>query len=104
TTCYPLLLRLFDSLSLQAISPADLKTCLAVIESFVVRRAVCGVPTNSLAKMFTQWSKDYPASNIVSWMTTSVAAGTRNARWPGNVEFKAAFQTAPQYGKKAARH
>jgi uncharacterized protein with ParB-like and HNH nuclease domain len=104
TTCYPLLLRLFDSLSKQAISPGDLKACLRIIESFVVRRAVCGVPTNSLAKMFTQWSKDYPAVEIVGRLSSAMADGARNARWPGDSEFKVSFQTAPQYGKNVARH
>jgi len=82
TTCYPLLLRLFDSRSRQAIADVDFKTCLFLIESFVVRRSICAVPTNSLGKMFTQWSKDYRDTEVVNWLGTKMAKGSGNARWP----------------------
>lgn len=104
TTCYPLLLRLFDSRERSAITESDLKSCLALIESFVVRRAICAVPTNSLGKMFTQWSKDYRETDVVNWLGMKMAAGSGNARWPNDTAFKAAFQTADQYKKKATRH
>lgn len=104
TTCYPLLLRLFDSRARQAIADTDFKVCLSLIESFVVRRAICAVPTNSLGKMFIQWSKDYRETGVVSWLGTKMAAGSGNARWPNDTAFKTAFQTSEQYGRKATRH
>lgn len=78
--------------------------CLFLIESFVVRRAICALPTNSLGKMFTQWSKDYNETDVVKWLHTKFSAGSGNARWPIDSVFKAAFQTSEQYGRKATRH
>lgn len=104
TTGYPLLLRLFDSRSRQTITETDFKTCLFLIESFVVRRAICAVPTNSLGKMFTQWSKDYREVEIVKWLHGKLSSGSGNARWPIDSAFKAAFQLTEQYGRKATRH
>jgi uncharacterized protein with ParB-like and HNH nuclease domain len=104
TTCYPLLLRLFDSRARQAIADADFKMCLSLIESLVVRRSICAVPTNSLGKMFIQWSKDYQETDVVSWLGTKMAAGSGNARWPNDTAFKTAFETSEQYGRKATRH
>ncbi len=104
TTGYPLLLRLFDSRARQTISDGDFKVCLFLIESFVVRRAICTVPTNSLGKMFTQWSKDYRETDVVNWLGARMAAGSGNARWPNDTAFKTAFQTSEQYGRKATRH
>lgn len=104
TTCYPLLLRLFDSRARQKIPGSDFKVCLFLIESFVVRRAICAVPTNSLGKMFIQWSKGYREPGAVSWLGTKMAAGSGNARWPNDTAFKTAFQTSEQYGRKATNY
>lgn len=103
TTGYPFL-RLFDSRARQTISDDDFKKCLFLIESFVVRRAICAIPTNSLGKMFTQWSKDFREHDVVNWLGAKMAAGSGNARWPNDVAFKTAFQTSDQYGRKATRH
>jgi hypothetical protein len=46
TTCYPFLLRLFDARAAGECPVDDLIQCLQLIESFTVRRLVCGVPTN----------------------------------------------------------
>jgi hypothetical protein len=75
TTCYPLLLRLFLSHAKEAISSDELERSLQLIESFVVRRAVCGVPTNSLGKIFVQWSKDYREVEVVRWLGMKMASG-----------------------------
>jgi len=104
TTCYPLLLRLFASHTKQAISDDDLEMCLHLIESFVVRRAVCAVPTNTLRKLFIQWSKDYREKEVVRWLGLRMAAGSGNSRWPNDSQFKADFQTKEQYGRKATKH
>lgn len=104
TTCYPLLLRLFASHSNHTISNDDLERCLHLIESFVVRRAVCAVPTNSLGKLFIQWSKDYREKDVVRWLGLRMASGSGNSRWPNDAQFKADFQTKEQYGRKATKH
>jgi hypothetical protein len=106
TTCYPLLLRLFDLQAQEAVSEEDFKKCLSLIESFVVRRAICLVPTNSLSKIFMQWSKELREGDVVSWLGTKMASGSGNTRWPNDATFKNAIQTIEQYGRsrKATRH
>jgi uncharacterized protein with ParB-like and HNH nuclease domain len=103
TTCYPLLMQLFDYRNRGDITDTDLKQCLRLIESLVVRRAVCAVPTNSLGKMFMQWSKDFKADDAVKWLGSKMASGSGNARWPTDATFKAAFHSE-QYARKATRH
>jgi uncharacterized protein with ParB-like and HNH nuclease domain len=99
TTSYPLLLRLFDARQAEHLSDADLEKCLGLIESFVVRRAVCGVPTKSLNKLFIQWSKNFPNTDHVQWLHRSLSAGSGNSRFPKDTEFATAFMTQPQYGR-----
>ena len=105
TTCYPLLLHLFDSRAKRNISDKDFKTCLILIESFVVRRAVCEIPTNTLSTIFMQLSKDYrDDTNVVEWLGTRMASNTGTARWPNDSTFRISFENSEQYGKKATRH
>ncbi|HEY5504598.1 MAG TPA: DUF262 domain-containing protein, partial [Sedimentisphaerales bacterium] len=54
TTSYPLLLRLMGARSEGEMTDDDLVKCLDLVESFVVRRAVCNVATNALNKLFLQ--------------------------------------------------
>jgi hypothetical protein len=104
TTCYPLLLRLFNSNLNETIGDEDLEQSLHLIESFVVRRAVCAVPPNALGRMFTQWSRDYRETDVVMWLGLKMASGSGNARWPNDSAFKADFQTREQYGRKSTKH
>ena len=51
---YPLLMRLFDALESGLITSGDLCAVMGMIESFVVRRIVCGVHTNQLRRIFSR--------------------------------------------------
>jgi uncharacterized protein with ParB-like and HNH nuclease domain len=103
TTSYPLLLRLFDARQSGHLSDVDLEKCLGLIESFVVRRAVCGVPTNPLNKVFIQWTKNFPNTDHVQWLHRSLSAGSGKSRFPKDTEFAAAFMTQPHYGRESTR-
>lgn len=103
TTSYPLLLRLFDARKNKSLSNIDLEKCLGLIESFVVRRAVCGVPTNPLNKLFIQWSKNFPNSDHVQWLHQSLSSGSNRSRFPKDLEFSQSFTKNPQYGRGSTR-
>lgn len=105
TTSYPLLLRLFEARRSELLATGDLERCLALVEAFVVRRAVCGVPTNALNKLFLQWCKNFPNSDHYSWLLTSMSAGSAGSsrRFPSEAEFSEAFKNQPQYGRGATR-
>lgn len=103
TTSYPLLLRLFDAHKTGHLSEAELEKCLVLIESFVVRRAVSGVPTNPLNKLFIQWAKNFPSTDFVQWLHRSLSSGGGRSRFPKDTEFAAAFMTQPQYGRGSTR-
>jgi hypothetical protein len=97
------LLRLFDARQSGNLSDIDLEKCLKLIESFVVRRVVCAVPTNPLNKLFVQWSKNFPNTDHVQWLHRSLSAGAGNSRFPKDTEFAKAFLTQPQYGRESTR-
>ena len=85
------------------LNDVELEKCLELVESFVVRRAVCGVPTNALNKLFLQWAKNFPQSNYAHWLHTSMSSGRAGRRFPEDAEFAGAFMNQPQYGRGATR-
>jgi uncharacterized protein with ParB-like and HNH nuclease domain len=103
TTSYPLLLRLFDARQAQKLSDIELEKCLGLIESYIVRRAVCGVATNTLNKLFIQWAKNFPETEHSKWLHDAMAYGTGNRRFPKDAEFAEAFLNHPQYGRGTTR-
>lgn len=103
TTSYPLLLRMFDSRQAGDLSDTELHKCLGLIESFVVRRSVCGVPTNPLNKLFIQLSRNFPNTDHAQWLMRSLSSLGGNRRFPKDAEFATAFMTQPQYGRGTTR-
>ena len=103
TTSYPLLLRLFDARQAGHLSDFELEKCLGLVESFVVRRAVCGVPANPLNKLFIQLAKNFPDADHTQWLLRSLSLPDGNRRFPKDAEFASAFITQPQYGRGSTR-
>lgn len=54
---YPLLLELYSDYSDGVLSKADFIPIIALIESYICRRMVCGLGTNSLNKVFPSFAK-----------------------------------------------
>src|SRR5262249_36310002 len=52
TTVYPFLLNIYHQVEQNRISVADFATILGMVESFLVRRFICGVATSGLTKIF----------------------------------------------------
>jgi hypothetical protein len=103
TTSFPLLLRLFDAREQGKLTSSELEKCLGLIESFVVRRAVCNVPTNAHNKLFLQWARNFPEQDHATWLHSSMSAGGGGRRFPHDTEFGEAFQKQPQYGRGTTR-
>lgn len=88
-TANPFILKMLLALDLGAYALQDVLTCLETIESFAVRRAVCGVPTNQLKRIFLSLAKDVPANgNIAEWLRATLAEGISGRRWPKDDEFQ----------------
>lgn len=86
-TANPFVLKLLEAKSKGTVSAADVAKCLATIESFAVRRTVCGVPTNQLKRIFLSIAKEMPNADIPAWLSKTLATGTSGRRWPKDEEF-----------------
>ena len=103
STPYPLLLKLFSLRSENRLELADIIYCLESIESFLVRRFILDIPTNSLARIFDKWAVELDEDNPVEWLTRSLLDGSGNRRWPGDNEVKLAIHSNQLYGKNICR-
>ena len=96
-TANPFILKLLERHGADFVSTQDVESCLQIIESFNVRRAVCAVPTNQLKRVFLSMTKDMPATQIPRWLAQALAAGASGRRWPKDDEFRESFQRYRAY-------
>ncbi|NBC41406.1 DUF262 domain-containing protein [Corallococcus exiguus] len=102
-TANPFILKLLLAHSRAEVSATDVASSIALIESFVVRRAVCAVPTNQLKRIFLSITKDMPASGVPQWLSKTLAAGSSGRRWPKDDEFKDSLLRYRAYAQPTAR-
>ncbi len=88
---YPLLLELYSDYSDGVLSKADFIPIIALIESYLFRRAVCGLGTNSLNKVFPSFTKHIQKDEYFKSLKAYFGSLTNNQRFPNNDEFKDCF-------------
>ncbi|MFK4121878.1 DUF262 domain-containing protein [Streptomyces longwoodensis] len=97
---YPALMLLFDRREQGELDSAETARALAYIESFLVRRMICRIPTNNLNRIFQsvpgQLPLDVPVTDGLHRLLSS-----ENRFWPDDVELREKIRTAPfyQYGR-----
>lgn len=97
---YPFLLKSWDAVASGEVQVQELVTVMEMIESFVVRRTICGVPTNQLRRIFAQLSAQVDIQNFVA----SAGNYLLGNRWPTDDEFLSKFVDFPLYSRgRAAR-
>ncbi|GAA7376038.1 DUF262 and DUF1524 domain-containing protein [Helicobacter pylori] len=94
---YPLLLELYSDYSDGVLSKDDFIPIIALIESYLVRRAVCGLDTNSLNKVFPSFTKHIQKDEYFKSLKAHFGYLTEKQRFPNNDEFKKLFITIDFY-------
>lgn len=94
---YPLMLNIFKEYKENKIETDDFIDIIKIIESFIIRRGLCGIPTNSLNPIFrTTWNK-LDKNNLKISLIKSLKLGDGNKKWPNETEFKEALTTRNLY-------
>jgi uncharacterized protein with ParB-like and HNH nuclease domain len=95
TTAYPFLLNVYHDYERKKLSEADFAAVLDVLESFLIRRFICGVATSGLTKIF-------PALHAQAQRGHSLVEGVRQVlrdkSFPRDPQFKEQFITCKIYG------
>ncbi|UOS12498.1 DUF262 and DUF1524 domain-containing protein [Helicobacter pylori] len=101
---YPLLLELYSDYSDGVLSKADFIPIIALIESYICRRAVCGLGTNSLNKVFPSFTRYIQKDEYFKSLKAHFGSLTEKQRFPNNDEFKDCFITIDFYSFKKNRY
>ncbi|GHQ26114.1 hypothetical protein VN1218_06020 [Helicobacter pylori] len=96
---YPLLLELYSDYSDGVLSKQDFIPIIALTESYLCRRAVCGLGTNSLNKVFPSFTKHIQRDEYFKSLKVHFGSLTNNQRFPNNDEFKDRLITIDFYNK-----
>ncbi|WRG33078.1 DUF262 and DUF1524 domain-containing protein [Helicobacter pylori] len=101
---YPLLLELYSDYSDGVLSKQDFIPIIALIESYICRRAVCGLGTNSLNKVFPLVTKKINKDQYLESIKVHFGYLTEKQRFPNNDEFKEHFITIDFYHLKKSKY
>ncbi len=102
---YPLLLELYSDYSDGVLSEDDFKHSIALIESYLCRRAVCGLGTNSLNKVFPFVTKKINKDQYLESIKVHfLSLETTKGKFPKDSEFKNLFITIDFYHFKKNRY
>ena len=94
---YPFLLELYDDYVTGTIGRQELIAVLRLVESYVFRRAVCGIPTNSLNKTFTNLAKEVQKGRYLESLQAAFQLMPGYRRFPTDDEFARELQVKDLY-------
>ncbi len=97
---YPLLLELYSDYRDGVLSEQDFIPIIYLTESYICRRAVCGLGTNSLNKVFPSFTKHIQKDEYFKSLKAHFGYLTEKQRFPNNDEFKKLFITIDFYNFK----
>ncbi|MGV8103368.1 MAG: DUF262 domain-containing protein [Mesotoga sp.] len=86
--CYPLLIEVYKDYSNKLISKNEFVAINALVESYVFRRAVCDIPTNSLRQTFATFSRRLKKDRYVESVKAEFMLLPSYRRFPQDEEFQ----------------
>ncbi|EMH20887.1 hypothetical protein HMPREF1417_00592 [Helicobacter pylori GAM260Bi] len=97
---YPLLLELYSDYRDGVLSKQDFIPIIALTESYLCRRTVCGFGSNGLNKIFPSFTKKIDKKQYLKSVEKHFGSLKGNQRFPNNDEFKDSFITIDFYHLK----
>lgn len=94
---YPFLLRLYRDYDTGGLSAADFAAAVRLIESYVFRRAICAIPTNSLNKTFATFARALRKDRYLESIQAHFLALPSYRRFPSDEEFRRDLCTRDLY-------
>ena len=97
SVAYPLLLELYADYDAGILNEKDFATAIKLIESYVFRRSICEIPTNSMNKTFAEFSRYLVKDEYLNSIYAYFYSLPSYRRFPTNEEFRLAFETKDLY-------
>jgi uncharacterized protein with ParB-like and HNH nuclease domain/predicted transport protein len=94
---YPFLLELYGDYATGLLPLADFETSVRLVESYVFRRAICAIPTNSMNKTFATFTKVLKKERYLESIQAHLLLLPSYRRFPSDDEFRRDLQTRDLY-------
>lgn len=101
---YPFLLDAYDSYFCQKITKDDFLRVVENVESYLFRRSVCGIPTNSLNKTFAGLEKEIDKDHYLESLKVALQQKEDYRRFPNDEEFKEALIIKDIYNSRLCKY
>lgn len=88
---YPFLMEVYDSYEQTIIKEDVFEQIVRLVESYVLRRAICGLPTNALNKTFLTLSREINKTKYLESFKAAFLNKEGYARFPSDEEFATQF-------------
>ena len=86
--CYPFLLPVYNDYELGTITNDEFKQIIHMVENYVFRRAICGIPTNSMNKTFATLYKSIKKTDYLEGVKAAFQLMDSYKRFPTDAEFE----------------
>lgn len=93
----PLLLSIWADYGARRVSAEERIDLVRLVESYIFRRATCGLRSNPLDKVFAEVLRAIDRSDYVASIATALVAGQSTARFPDDTEFIDRFTSRDVY-------
>lgn len=94
---YPFLLELYRDFAIGHLSKEDFASAVRMVESYVFRRAVCAIPTNSMNKTFATFTKALKKDRYLESIAAHFLLLPSYRRFPSDDEFERDIKTRDLY-------
>lgn len=94
---YPLLLKLYGAYDVGRLNESELIEAIRLVESYVFRRAICGIPTNSLNNTFAAITRGLDEDSYLVSIQQQFAELPSYRRFPHDDDFKHQFKERDVY-------
>ena len=101
---YPFLIKVYRDFVDGVISVEDTAEIMRLTISYVVRRAICEIPTNSMNKTFATMQNNIRAGDYLNSIKAAFYFADTYKRFPNDEEFKAALCERNMYSIRISKY
>ena len=98
-----LIMKLFDCRESKTLGETEFLAAISLIESYIVRRPICGYQTEDSGGFFRDCSSDR-RKGTASDLKVALARQRESYRFPSDEEYERALQVGDLYGLRVCRH
>ena len=101
---YPFLMKVYDDYNHERVSKNDFVRALRLVESYVFRRYICNIPTNSLNTTFATMIREIEEDNYLNSIYKAFVQKDSYRRFPEDEEFKREFVSKDIYNSRVRNY